>query len=139
VTLQQFRRCPKFKDYQGYAKVADGPVDAVRWYEAAEYCNWLSEQEGLAKEQWCYQPNEKGEFAAGMKPAPNWQQREGYRLPSEAEWEHACRAASVTTWSCGSTEDLLEKYAWFFANAADRSHPVGTLKPNDQGLFDMHG
>jgi formylglycine-generating enzyme required for sulfatase activity len=144
VTVEQFLqfcrdRRKDHKYLKQYAPTADCPVHMVAWYEAAEYCNWLSEQEGIAKEQWCYLPNDQGKFAQGMKLAPNYLQREGYRLPSEAEWEHACRAGSVTAWSCGSTEDLLEKYAWLSHNSSRRSHPVGTLKPNDLGLFDMHG
>jgi formylglycine-generating enzyme required for sulfatase activity len=62
----------------------------------------------------------------------------GYRLPAEAEWELACRAGSVTNWSMGEAEDLLPKYAWYLANSS-RSRPVGSLRPNDLGLFDLHG
>src|SRR5262249_1994014 len=62
-----------------------------------------------------------------------------YRLPSEAEWEYACRARALTPWACGQSEELLGKYAWHFGNSPSRSRPVGLLKPNDLGLFDMHG
>ena len=55
------------------------------------------------------------------------------------EWEYACRAGSNTRWSLGEAEDLLTKYAWCVSNAWSRLHPVGTLRPNDFGLFDMHG
>src|SRR5262249_8799330 len=58
---------------------------------------------------------------------------------SEAEWEYACRAGGDTAWSCGGAEDVLGKYAWFEGNSLSRSGPVGTLKPNDVGLFDLHG
>jgi formylglycine-generating enzyme required for sulfatase activity len=63
----------------------------------------------------------------------------GYRLPTEAEWELACRAGSVTSWSMGEAEDLLGRYAWYAANSPSRSRPVGSLRPNDLGLFDLHG
>jgi formylglycine-generating enzyme required for sulfatase activity len=66
-------------------------------------------------------------------------QRTGYRLPMESEWEYACRARSVTEWSCGNSEELLRKYCWFQINSFGKSHPVGSLAPNDFGLFDMHG
>jgi formylglycine-generating enzyme required for sulfatase activity len=74
-----------------------------------------------------------------IRPAPRYWEKKGYRLPTEWEWEYACRAGSDTPWSCGAAEELLGKYAWYSANAADRSHPVGTVKPNDLGLYDMHG
>jgi formylglycine-generating enzyme required for sulfatase activity len=63
----------------------------------------------------------------------------GYRLPAEAEWELACRAGSVTPWSMGEAEDLLDKYAWSIANSSSRMRPAGSLRPNDLGLFDLHG
>ena len=111
----------------------------VSWYDAAAYCNWLSEQEGIPKEQWCYEPNKDGKYAEGMKMAPNYLKRTGYRLPTEAEWEYACRAGSEAGYSMGESEDLLGKYGWFQQNSLGKSHPVGSLKSNDLGLFDMHG
>jgi formylglycine-generating enzyme required for sulfatase activity len=74
-----------------------------------------------------------------MKLTAGWQGRSGYRLPTEAEWEYACRAGSVTAWSLGEAEDLLGKYAWYVLNASSQLHPVGSLRPNDLGLFDLHG
>jgi formylglycine-generating enzyme required for sulfatase activity len=68
-----------------------------------------------------------------------YRQRTGYRLPTEAEWDYACRAGSVTGWSMGEAEELLPRYAWFYSNSLSHTHPVGSLRPNDLGLFDMHG
>jgi formylglycine-generating enzyme required for sulfatase activity len=99
----------------------------------------LSEQEGIPKEQWCYLPNEKGAYDEGMKLAPDIVTRTGYRLPTEAESECACRAGTRTPWSCGATEDLLLRCGWVSNNALERSHPIGQLKPDELGLFDRHG
>src|SRR5262249_23780706 len=80
-----------------------------------------------------------GQYAAGMKLAPDYLKRKGYRLPTEAEWEYACRAGAVTRWYYGESEELLGKYAWHVGNSDKHSWPVGHLKPNDFGFFDMHG
>jgi formylglycine-generating enzyme required for sulfatase activity len=137
VTLEQFLNfC---KGHKANFQAKDGPVDSVSWYEAAAYCNWLSEREGIPKDQWCYLPNEKGQYAKGMKLAPDCLRRTGYRLPTEWEWEYACRAGADTGSSFGQAQELLGQYAWYNLNSFSRSHPVGALKPNDVGLFDMHG
>jgi len=65
--------------------------------------------------------------------------RTGYRLPTEAEWEYACRAEATTSRYFGSGADLLPRYAWYVNNAHYRSWPVGQKQPNDFGLFDMLG
>ena len=96
------------------------PVERVRWTDAALFGNLRSQKEGLKP---CYDPETWAcDFSA-----------DGYRLPTEAEWEYACRA--------GSTEDPKKPaaFAWFRANSDEKTHPVGTRKPNAFGLFDMYG
>jgi eukaryotic-like serine/threonine-protein kinase len=120
-------------------KTQDSPQTDVTWYEAAAYCNWLSEQDHIDPKQWCYVPNKQGAYAAGMKAKDKFWELTGYRLPTEPEWEYACRAGTVTSRYYGRAEKLLPQYAWYLTNGENRSCPVGSLEPNDWGLFDMLG
>lgn len=102
------------------------PVDRVRWTQAARYCNARSENDGL---KLCYDEETwKCDFEAN-----------GYRLPTEAEWECACRAGTETTYSFGNDAQGLGAYAWFKPNSDKKTHEVGTKQPNAWGIFDMHG
>jgi formylglycine-generating enzyme required for sulfatase activity len=115
----------------------EGPQTGVSWYDAAAYCNWLSAQEKL---EVCYEPNEQGEYAEGMKITADFRGRSGYRLPTETEWEYVCRAGTLTSRYYGGSLDLLEKYAWFLHNSSEsRASRCGLLKPNELGLFDLLG
>jgi formylglycine-generating enzyme required for sulfatase activity len=116
----------------------DCPQVMITWFEAAQYCNWLSQKENISQSAWCYPPLE--EIKEGMDLPPDYLSRTGYRLPTDAEWEYACRAGAMTSRFFGSTEELLPEYAWYTGDTFnERPWPVGQLKPNDFGLFDMYG
>ena len=103
-----------------------GPVDTVNWADAALYCNLRSLAEGLEP---CYDEESwKCDFEAT-----------GYRLPTEAEWEYACRAGTNTSYSFEGDAHKLSQYGWFKENSSKKTHAVGRKKPNAWRLFDMHG
>ena len=102
-------------------------VDQIRWTEAIEYCNERSKREGLEP---CY---------ADLKTGACRFEANGYRLPTEAEWEYACRAGTTTKYFFGDDASLLDAFAWFDKNASKTSRPVGAKKPNPWGLYDMAG
>jgi eukaryotic-like serine/threonine-protein kinase len=111
-----------------YQKAPDLPVTNVSWIDAINFCNTLSDHQGLPRAYLL-----KGDEVTWVKDAT------GYRLPSEAEWEYAARAGTDTAWSFGDDERLLADHGWFAENSGKRLNPVGRRKPNPWGLFDMHG
>ena len=118
VTQGEWERVMGSKPWSGETYVKEGPDYAtsyVSWENAQEFCKRLSGKEGTT-----------------------------YRLPTEAEWEYACRAGTKTKYGFGDDESLLGEYAWYGDNAGNKAgeeyvHRVGQKKPNPWGLYDMHG
>jgi acetoin utilization deacetylase AcuC-like enzyme/formylglycine-generating enzyme required for sulfatase activity len=123
VTQEQYEkfRLPNPSRFKGPSL----PVEMITWTKAALYCNVRSKAEGLEP---CY-----NEDTAECDFSKN-----GYRLPTEAEWEYACRAGTKSDCSFGDGRRAGD-YAWFADNSQKKTHPVGQKKPNPWGLFDMHG
>ncbi len=107
------------------------PVENVSWLDAIQFCNKLSEKEGKKPFY---------EIDGEDVRVPDWN-GQGYRLPTEAEWEYACRAnaCTPTRFSFGDNAGELGVYGWFDGNSEQRTHPVSQKKPNAFGLYDMHG
>ena len=136
VTKEQFLLFHSTFTHEGMGRYPEPtcPIGGVKWSEAVAFCNWLSQQEGIPEDQWCYEI--KGQVT---KLRANYLSRTGYRLPTEAEMEYATRMGAVTARYFGETDELLPKYAWYLKNSQNRTWPVGSLKPNDLGLFDVQG
>jgi formylglycine-generating enzyme required for sulfatase activity len=94
----------------GWEQGDDYPVACLSWHDAKTFCDWLSKKEGQT-----------------------------YCLPTEAEWEYACRAGSTSAYSFGAEAEKLREYGWHRGSSGEKAHPVGKLKPNAWGLYDMHG
>ena len=101
-----------------FSKGDNLPVENVSWNDAVAYCQERTQQER----------------AAGTLPE-GW----AYRLPTEAEWEYACRAGTTSRFSFGDSDTDLGQYAWYSSNSSSRTHPVGEKLPYPWGLYDMHG
>jgi formylglycine-generating enzyme required for sulfatase activity len=107
-------------------KEPQNPVERTQWTDAVRFCNRCSELEGLTP---CYD----------LKSWTCNFEANGYRLPTEAEWEYACRAGSTTHYCFGDDERELAEYAWLKPHSQGKPHPVGQKRANHWGLYDMHG
>ena len=114
VTQEQYQKVMGSKNPSGF-QGPQNPVENVSWADAVEFCGKLSAM-----------PAEK---TAGHV----------YRLPTDAEWEYACRAGTTTAYSFGDDASGLGDYGWFDGNSDSSTHPVGEKKPNAWDLYDMHG
>jgi len=123
------------------------PEVAVSWFDAARFCNWLSKMEGIPESDWCYEPSslvdtnrdKSAGYTEGMLIRAGYSNLKGYRLPTVAEWEYACRANTQSTYHFGNHKRLLTGYGWFNQNSDGKLAPVYSLKPNDWGLFGLCG
>ncbi|KAB2349118.1 formylglycine-generating enzyme family protein [Actinomadura rudentiformis] len=129
VKVDAFRLAPHAVTHELYGTTATAstPVTEVSWLDAVRFCNQLSLREGLAL---CYS---MGDDPDGQDVVCDWA-ADGYRLPSEAEWEYACRAGTS-----GVRYGELGEIAWYRENSGGRVHEVGTRAPNAWGLYDMIG
>jgi eukaryotic-like serine/threonine-protein kinase len=136
VTVEQFQSFNS--GHRNEPRYGDDPERAaihISWFAAAAYCNWLSAQAGLARDQWCYPEP----VQSGLTISEESVTRTGFRLPTEVEWEYLCRAGTETSRPYGESIELLPRYAWTWLNSGNRTMPPGLLLPNEFGLFDVLG
>ncbi|MDD4818207.1 MAG: SUMF1/EgtB/PvdO family nonheme iron enzyme [Victivallaceae bacterium] len=124
VTQEEYERLMEYNPSKFRGEML--PVERTRWIDAAAYCNLRSKEEGLTP---VYDlENDTADFSAS-----------GYRLPTEAEWEFACRAGNSGRFYFGADEKSLADYGWFRSNSEESTHKVAGKTPNAFGLFDMYG
>jgi formylglycine-generating enzyme required for sulfatase activity len=119
----------KGKDRVAGQSTDQHPVEYVSWLDAVQFCNKLSAKEDLKP---FYEIDGETARVADWKGP-------GYRLPTEAEWEYACRAGTSTRYSFGDDRESLGESGWYEENSGSRTHPVGQKGANALGLFDLHG
>jgi formylglycine-generating enzyme required for sulfatase activity len=140
VTLAQFLEFKSdFKYSPDYTPDGNCPVTSMTFHDAIRYCRWLSDKEHVADNQMCYPSLAEIQDEQPIPVFADCLERTGYRLLTEAEWEYACRAGTVTSRPYGQSDELLPQYAWTFQTAPYIARPVARLLPNDFGLFDMLG
>jgi eukaryotic-like serine/threonine-protein kinase len=127
VTQSQYRELMGDAPRPEFHGLDNLPMECVTWLDAVKYCNVLSIKENL-------KPYYKIDVERVSRVGGN-----GYRLPTEAEWEYACRAGSVTRYSFGDDAKVLAQNAWFSENSQGQTHPVGEWPRNAFALHDMHG
>lgn len=125
VTREMFEDIMGFDPSQ-YTDADSLPVHGVSWFDAVRFCNALSESAGF---EVCYDTTTwQVDFTAN-----------GFRLPTEAEWEYAARAGSATMFYTGNNEEDLQRAGWYEENSEGMPHQVGEMQPNNWGLYDMMG
>src|SRR5262249_21609708 len=128
VTFKQIREFEKdHPQSTKYGGDPDCPANDVDWFQAVRYCNWLSKKAEIDPAQCCSPEQPK----AGLAVPAVAVDKEGFRLPPEAEGEYICRAETETARFFGESQQLLSRHAWTWLNANDRTHPVGQLLPNE--------
>jgi len=123
------------------------PVEMVTWFDAVEFCNKLSTREGFTPVYTITARTPATGYPITAATVTAEWANNGYRLPTEAQWEYACRAGTSTKWHFGEDDTKLEEYAWYGwdddweiqKNSKGKTHQVGLLKPNQWGLYDMYG
>ncbi|WP_165070060.1 bifunctional serine/threonine-protein kinase/formylglycine-generating enzyme family protein [Paludisphaera rhizosphaerae] len=113
------------------------PAFSITFIDAMQYCRWLSEKEEIPKDQMCYPDIDEIKEEHAIL-TPDRLRRHGYRLAIEAEWEQGLGKAG-TPWFTGWDEQQLPEFAWYLANSGGIIHPIGKLRPNTLGLFDLLG
>jgi serine/threonine protein kinase/formylglycine-generating enzyme required for sulfatase activity len=130
-----------------WSPTVDHPMVAATWYESVAFCRWLTREAGLSEADQCYpDPGSEGieriTVEGGALVPRDWpvdSRRSGFRLPSELEWELACRNGTTTAYSFGADMALLKWYGLYFEQGVTKTIVGGELRPSLGGLFDMHG